>query len=413
MKLPIILATIILLSSVTHQHLYAQGELSEEQIRQLDSLYSFAYIKHRIYQSLKEFDIPKEQRRKLLVTSNIADTIVARLGNISIGRYSYLVNWVKHPEWTEAEAMGSGGGGPTSSSDCIADTTGYVTFQQQITNWRILSRRHEQMGEYSKAISYRDSIINTVAFLTNDLFRAKKMAVMSRDSAWFLKLHKYDRFRSFKEKAHSGSKWPLANTPDEKSFVRNSLRGLDTSTLGMRREPLAFRLAISRFAVLHTEASNAIFPSKSAIGAMLQPKKETLRKIYSFLIEETYTSLPAVFCKYVSFRDSLSPIAISTLNYFSLHLSQLNGFGQIYPDSLFDNYFSFLENLVYNRIYDIEAYAYYYDMYITAVKHKHSLYGIVSRKKGLDFEEEIEDLPEIRARRQAHVMLPLDQATKE
>jgi len=375
----------------------------------IDSLYTYAYIRHRILKSFERFSIPARVRQKLSATAAVAEGLAARAKDHELGDYQYLIDWVGHPEWDEDEAMRRGQAGAARGDEqvgcCLSDSTGYAAFQQQITDWRIKAYAHEQKGELQQVMRYRDSVVRNTTFLSNDLILAKRLAVKVKDTGWYLRFFIAEQYRSFSDQAKADLVWPLATTAEARTFVKASLARVDMTQKPPRQEPVALRLLVNRFETLHDLASKSILAAYRGAGVLLHNKNK-LRGLYCFLVTESYTTVPLAFCQYASGDERIPPAIGWSLGYFSLHLIQLNSFGRHYPPELFESYFTFLRCLAYNRNYDMESYADYYDSYLTAVMHRETMFGSVFRAKGFG-SQTYKESPEAVANRRLYHLLPI------
>ena len=383
------------------------ASIARAEFEYLDSLYSFAYLRHRIHKSLERFEVPPAVTKNFARINAVAEELAARSGAHQLGSYQYLVKWVANPQQQEEELSGhprlAADSLTSSTACCPPDTTGFAAFQQRITDWRVKIFESEQSGDPLSVLRYSDSVIQQTSFRSNDLILAKKLAIKLTDTASYLRLFMTEQYVPYSEQAARDLRWPVSNTIQDKGFVLAALSGLDLEQPPQKAVPIALQLLINRFELLHDQSSKNIMQAYNG-PALLFQNKDGLRKLYTFMVEESYTKVPAIICAHSSRGEVIPPGITSPLGYFALHLIQLNSFGIHYPISLFENYLSFLKCLAYSRNYDMEAYADYYDDYLSSVRHKDPMFGTVSRAKGGVLYRES---PEAIANRRALRLLPV------
>lgn len=376
----------------------------------MDSLYTYSYLKYRLQACRQQFSIPGPELRRLQAAASIADSLAKRWPGELTGSDAYLPFWVAHPELDEAGARAKFGLTQNVPGNCITDSNGYMAARKRLTALQLSAYKKEQSRDTAATLTILETIGREFPF-TSSLFHAKRLAIASRDTAAYLRILKYDSYPNISEARLHELSWPVANSPAKKEFVAAALRLVDSDAMQLPpQEARDVRRFLNRFADLQNIYSECIF-AHSAMPPFLRSHKRELRRIYCYLMEESYTVTPGVLCRYINTPDSISRQSLNLLGYLNLHLIQLNAFGQIYPDSLFENYFSFLRQLAYAGIYDMEDCVSIRDEYLTVVKGQPSEFGITTRRKGYELDYEISPSAAVQARREAENLLPLEVAS--
>jgi hypothetical protein len=375
----------------------------------LDSLYTYSYLKHRLHLCKQKFDIPGPDLRALQAAASIADSLAKRWTAEPNGPDAFLPYWAAHPELDEDGARAKFGQPRPAPGNCTVDSNGYSAARKRLTELQLSVYKKEQSGDTLAAIALLDSINRQFPF-TGSIIRAKRLAISSRDTAAYLRILAQGQYSNMAEARLHEMSWSVATTPAKKAFVAAALRQMDSNAmLSPRKFPRDIERCLVSYSDLQSICSDCIF-KRSKTPPFLRAHKDRLRQIYCFMIEESYTATPVVLCRYLNTPDSISLKSLFLLSYLNLHLIQLNAFGQIYPDSFFENYFNFLRQLAYAGAYDMEDCDSLRDEYLTAVKRMPTEFGYVARPKGYDLEYDTEPSDEVRARREAKQLLPLEVA---
>lgn len=394
--------------------LVAAGNKSDAQLQDsyLDSLHTYAYLNHRLQACMQRFTIPGPARRRLEAAASLADILAKRWPSEYRGPDAFLPFWAAHPELDEHAAREHFGQKPPADKRCVADSAGYGSARMRLTALQRAAFQKEQGGDTLAALVFLDTIEREFPF-AGTVFHAKQLAIASHDTEAYLRSLYKSRYSNFSQARAKEVRWPVATTAAQKAFVGASLQKADsTLMLSPRPEPKSLRRCLLSFADLHNISSDCIM-AHSAVPPFAKTHKRRLRQIYCFLVEESYSKAPAVVCHYLSTPDSLAGASMRHINYLNLHLIQLNAFGQIYPDSLFENYFSFLQQLAYARVFDMEDLVSLRDEYLTAIRKKPSQFGYTAKRKGYDISYGIAPSATAKANREAMHLLPIEVASKQ
>ena len=376
----------------------------------LDSLYTYSYLKHRLHSCMQRFTIPAPELRRFQAAASVADSLAKRWPPAFGGPDAYLPYWAAHPELDEDGARAKFDQPRPAPGNCVADSSGYGAARKRLTALQLSAYKKEHSGDTLAALALLDTIGREFSF-TNALIHAKHLAIASRDTAAYLRTLTQSQYPNFTEARRKESNWPVATTTAQKAFVKACLLLVDSNSIPLpKQEPRELRRCLVSFADLQSICSDCIF-ARSALPPFMRSNKQTLRRIYCYLVEESYTAVPAVVCRYLNTPDSLSGMSLRHLSYLSLHLIQLNAFGQIYPDSLFENYFRFLQQLAYARVVDMEDYVGLRDEYLLIVKDKPSEFGYTTRRMGYELSYGIAPSAAVEAKREVAQLLPLEIAS--
>jgi hypothetical protein len=397
---------VFLLAIAGSQSIAQPGEASR------DSLYTYAYFKHRLHLCEQRFTIPRFEHRRMRAVASVADSLAGRWSADVGGPDAYLPYWAAHPELNEAAARAKFGLEQPPQAACLTDTSGYAASRRRFVA-RKLGIYHKQRSRDTLAVLALLDTIGREFGYTDAVMQAKRLAIAVQDTGAYRRTLRLSGYPSFAEARRNELRWPVATTAEQRAFVGACLETTDSNTVpGVNPEPQALRHLMTRFADFQNLCSESILVGRTS-PLFLQPHKRKRRRIYCFIAEETYTVMPGQICRYLSTPVRFSRTTLSELDYLSLHLMQLNSYGQIYPDSLFENYLSFIRQLAFAGKEDMEAYAALRDEYLTKIKGRPSEYGYNMRGLGPEDKPGYVPSTAVRDRRESEGLVPLEVVAAE